>query len=654
MLKRIFSLVFISLMAIQCELPTANDEIAPIAVVIYPYDGSVISDDIKVRIEASDDDKIKRVWFYLDGIFVGETSSRPYLIDLNIQAAHKDGLFHEIQAAAEDPEGNIGYSPRIRFTIANSEDIIPPTVSIINPQGGQTVEGNIKIAALANDERLVDKVAFFIDTDSVGFDDTYPYSYDWDTTPYADSANHTIYAKAFDKGNNTATSALVTVSVFPNTDIIAPTAQITNPIAGQVVSDLVNVTIEASDNKGVSMVEFFVDGIYQDVDAEAPYQFIWDTDSYDDGLTHSMYVKVFDLAGNKSLSPITSVIVASDSTTDVAPPIVSLTYPIAGQVVFENITITADAFDQAGIEKLEFYIDGQLAFTDTDLPYGYIWDPTPIADDALHSIYIKAFDIGGNIASTEVITVFLTTNNSNDIIPPDVSMIYPLLGQVVFGTVDILIEATDEKGVDKVELYVDGLLSQTTTVEPYKFSWNTVPIADDATHTIFVKAYDETGNVSSTGLRTVFISTGTSEDILAPAVSVTYPLAGQVVFGTVDVIVEATDEKGIDKVEFFVDGLLSQTTTTEPYQFAWDTTPIANDERHTISAKAYDTSGNESSSGLRTVIVSTGTSDDIISPTVQILYPLLGAVVSGNVIVTADARDNREVTKVEFYIDGGM
>jgi len=63
----------------------------------------------------------------------------------------------------------------------------------------------------------------------------------------------------------------------------APTVTITNPTDGTSVSGSVNVTASASDDNGVTQVEFFVDGGSIGVDTTAPYSATWNTTSYGDG-----------------------------------------------------------------------------------------------------------------------------------------------------------------------------------------------------------------------------------------------------------------------------------------------------------------------------------------------------------------------------------
>ena len=76
----------------------------------------------------------------------------------------------------------------------------------------------------------------------------------------------------------------------------APTVSITNPANGSTVSGTVNVTANASDDNGVTQVEFFVDGTSIGADTIAPYAVTWDTTTYSDG-AHTVSATATDTIG---------------------------------------------------------------------------------------------------------------------------------------------------------------------------------------------------------------------------------------------------------------------------------------------------------------------------------------------------------------------
>ena len=68
-------------------------------------------------------------------------------------------------------------------------------------------------------------------------------------------------------------------------------------------------------------------------------------------------------------------------------------------------------------------------------------------------------------------------------------------------------------------------------------------------------------------------------------------------YGTAIVSADASDNVGVARVEFFVDGVLSAVVNTSPYSFSWNTDTVTKGG-HTLSAKAYDAVGNIGTSTL--------------------------------------------------------
>lgn len=90
---------------------------------------------------------------------------------------------------------------------------------------------------------------------------------------------------------------------------------------------------------------------------------------------------------------------------------------------------------------------------------------------------------------------------------------------------------------------------------------------------------------------------GSSIDTTPPVVNLTYPVEGQIVKGSIDITVHATDDHGVACVELYIDGTLYQTDTTLPYLFTVDTTHMKNGMHH-LTAMAYDTSDNSATSSI--------------------------------------------------------
>ncbi len=84
----------------------------------------------------------------------------------------------------------------------------------------------------------------------------------------------------------------------------------------------------------------------------------------------------------------------------------------------------------------------------------------------------------------------------SDRISPSVIITSPEAGAVVNEIITITCMSSDNQGVDKVELWINGESSGATdNSEPYSFQWNTINI-EDGSYTIIIRAYDTSGNIS--------------------------------------------------------------------------------------------------------------------------------------------------------------
>jgi tetratricopeptide (TPR) repeat protein len=102
---------------------------------------------------------------------------------------------------------------------------------------------------------------------------------------------------------------------------------------------------------------------------------------------------------------------------------------------------------------------------------------------------------------TDTITFLNTTNGSGSTTrtvtlqieipdsPPVVTITNPTNGQIVSGMVTIQVDASDDNGISKVEIYIDNVLTATLTAAPYTYQWNTTT-ATNGSHTLRATAYD--------------------------------------------------------------------------------------------------------------------------------------------------------------------
>lgn len=194
-----------------------------------------------------------------------------------------------------------------------------------------------------------------------------------------------------------------------------------------------------------------------------------------------------------TLGPTTGIILKKAASGDTTPPSVQLSSPTNGSTISGTINATATASDNAGVSKVEFYIDGSLRSTSIASPYGYTWD-TLTAINGSHSMYAKAYDNAGNSSNSALITV--TVSNANDVTAPTVSIVSPANGAKVGRNVTINAGASDNVKVTKVEIYIDGRLLISSASSSISVKWR----SSSGQHTVSAKAYDAAGNLGTTSI----------------------------------------------------------------------------------------------------------------------------------------------------------
>jgi Bacterial Ig domain len=178
-----------------------------------------------------------------------------------------------------------------------------PTLAITSPTNNQTFREGDSATVAVSASTFVTNATLYLDGNLYGTDDTLPYSI---VVSNLTPGMHTLVARGTDtQGNPEASSATITINVLPN---MAPTGvAITNLIDGTnllVGGFLINVGATATDDGGVTRVEFYDNGVLRATDTTSPYAAALMVD-FTVG-THQITARAFDGAGLSTLSaPIT-------------------------------------------------------------------------------------------------------------------------------------------------------------------------------------------------------------------------------------------------------------------------------------------------------------------------------------------------------------
>lgn len=121
--------------------------------------------------------------------------------------------------------------------------------------------------------------------------------------------------------------------------------------------------------------------------------------------------------------------------------------------------------------------------------------------------------------------LFASCKEKNPVEPipttPQVRIVSPISSTVLQDTVLVEAEATDDKAVVLVEIYIDSKVPQGGSLPsyPYKYSWDVRSLADSSVHTIYAKAYDGDGNVATSQVLTMVAFKFTPSNLSATVLS---------------------------------------------------------------------------------------------------------------------------------------
>ena len=281
-----------------------------------------------------------------------------------------------------------------------------------------------------------------------------------------------------------------------------------------------------------------------------------------------------------------------------------------------------------GVNLWSTWWDGsnvQLSGTSMAAPHAaglaarYIAGMVEVPDSAEDVYAVRQALIGNAVAQGD--SLGLATQNDPDVYPepigwagpsdladypPAINVIGPAAGATVSGTTVTLnaVVFNDDGAVDQVQFFVDNspIGSDTDPDGGWSISWDTTGWSDGL-HKITAIATEGSQSGTSSPIF-VTVENGTVSD-LPPSVSVTSPGDGQTVFGIVTVTANASDDNGVDQVEFFVDGTTSigiDTNGDDGWSANWDTSTFANGP-YTVTATATDTSVQKTTSDSVSVIV---------------------------------------------------
>jgi hypothetical protein len=388
------------------------------------------------------------------------------------------------------------------------------------------------------------------------------------------------------------------------------------------------------------------------------------------GASALTYTATLTATDNTGASGKATRTITVNPATDTQPPVVS----VSESGTSGSVTFAASATDNVGVTRVEFDVDGALIGTDTAAPYTLAYDSTKLTNGA-HSLVAKAYDAAGNVGTSGTATFSINNGTGGG------GTTVQILGNPGFetGTASpwvtssgVLDNSTSEAAHGGTwKAWLDGYgsshtdtLYQQVTIDPTATAatltfWLHIDTAETTTttanDTLKVQLRNISGTVQATlatysnlnaasgfvqktfdlsaykgqtlqvylvgaenaSNQTSFVVDDFALNITTSGSDTTPPTVSATESGTSGAITfnaSATDNVGVTKVEFYVDGGLKGTDTASPYTMTLDSTTLANSS-HSLVAKAYDAAGNVGTSATVSFPInnSSGTPTDLIS-----------------------------------------
>jgi thermitase len=185
---------------------------------------------------------------------------------------------------------------------------------------------------------------------------------------------------------------------------------------------------------------------------------------------------------------------------DTQAPSAAITAPAASSSVSGNVTVTVNAADNAGVDRVELKANGTVVGTDSASPFSFSWNTTGVPN-GMNSLVATAYDKAGNAGASNPVAVNVANARPpviRDTTPPVVAFDNPVAG-TVSGPVDVSIHASDNSGAAGIRqtLYIDNTAVASGTGGTLAYTWRMTRRSNTGNHTLKVVARDAAGNWSS-------------------------------------------------------------------------------------------------------------------------------------------------------------
>ena len=372
-----------------------------------------------------------------------------------------------------------------RFQVGQKgADSTAPQVVVASPSRNSSVSGTVSISANAIDDENVSKVDFYVDGTFVGTDNSWPYSTNWDTNGLNAGVQHALTAKAYDSSNNSATSAVVSVSVA---DTTAPNVPGNLRKTASTSTTITAAWDTPSDDIGVTGYKIYKNGIYVANTGSNNYQLT--------GLApqtqYSISVEAFDAADNISTKATTNMTSAPDSTPPNAPTGLN-----ASNITDISLTLGWNVpSDDVGVTSYQIYKNGTLLGSGNTNNFNV----TGLLPLTSYNFTVKALDAAGNVSAASSPGSFTTLADTTK---PSIATNLQIINVTSSSQRLTWTAATDNVSVSSYDIYRNSQLVGNSTGTFFDNS----SLSSGTVYTYKIVAIDGAGNRSDDSA-SVFAST---------------------------------------------------------------------------------------------------------------------------------------------------
>lgn len=429
----IIGLITISSIIFQaCKKKEEVDNVKPSVSILSPATGSEFNEGatVNIKVDATDDKEVRKVYFYIDGEIRSTDNSAPYEYSWN--TVGKVGT-HTLKAEAEDPSNNKGVSSVVNITVKAIEENTPPVANFtVSPeQGTLNTDFAFNASSSTDQQDPTSDLEVRWDWNGDGGWDTQWTTEKTVTHKYIENGTYTAKLEVRDtEGLTNVTTKTVIVTEEGNT---APTAVFTvDPTTGNLSTIFTFNASGCSDLQDpTSQLK-----VRWDWDGDGNFDTSWETDKtkthqYSETGNYTVKMEVKDLGG---LISNTTKSIVINTETNTPPHAIFTVDPLEGTVntVF-NFDASASTDNQDPSSSLlvrwDWESDGNW---DTD----WDTDKTKGHQYPIEGVYTAQMEVKDSGGLTDMTSKTVTVDNNSGNTPPNALFnVTPLTGTTatIFG-----------------------------------------------------------------------------------------------------------------------------------------------------------------------------------------------------------------------------